>query len=296
MSRLSGESERLTWRAMCLAMCASVTFAGLGQAHASTPDIMVLRNDLTDSSLSAVIDGELASALIERAHFESSYFSPTPYGDIELAAGCHASTDECVQRVASSLEADRLLVRELRRDASGALVLTLVAKESNATRRAESVITARGGKRPEIVVPQLIARVYEHSDAPATPVPTEAPKKEPHRLRMVGYGAVGASVALFASGIGMGVSSRRAHDDYTATTVTDARSAERADARLAEARHRAHVANVLFVSGAAAATTGLVMLLWGRFRREERPPRVALGLEPTTKGGYVRVTGRLGRL
>ena len=111
MSRLSSENSRFTWRALCLAVCACVTFANLGRARASTPDRMVLRSDLTDTPLSAVIDGELASALIERAHFESSYFSPTPYGDIERAAGCNASTDEFVQRVASILASDRLLVR-----------------------------------------------------------------------------------------------------------------------------------------------------------------------------------------
>jgi hypothetical protein len=279
-------------------MCASVTFTNLATAHASTPDIMVLRSDLTDSPLGAVIDGELASGLIERAHFASSYFSPTPFGDIELAAGCHASTDACVERVAASLDADRLLVRELRRDATGALVLTLVAKDeaSKVTRRAESVVTFRGEKRPELVVPQLIARVYAQSDAePQLPqVPGPVPSHE--RLHKAGYAVLGGSVALLAAGVGVGVSSRRAHERYTDMQVNDAASAEAADAQLDDAQRRARTANILFATGAAAATTSLVMLLWGRFKDAEHQPRIAVGVEPVQQGGFVRVTGRLGRM
>ncbi len=296
MSRLSSEKTRISWRALCLAMCASVTLAG--PALASTPDIMVLRSDLTDSPLGAVIDGELASGLIERAHFESSYFSPTPYGDIELAAGCHASTDACVERVAVSLDADRLLVRELRRDATGALVLTLVAKDetSKLTRRAESVVTLRGEKRPEVVVPQLIARVYGQAEGE----PAVAPKPEPapahDGLHKAGYAVLGSSVALLVAGVGVGVSSRNAHERYTDTHVMDAASAEHADAELEDAQRRARTANILFASGAAAATGGIVMLLWGRFRNDERPPPVTVGIEPVAQGGFVRVAGRLGRM
>ena len=145
-------------------------------------------------------------------------------------------------------------------------------------------------------MPQLIARMYHHSESAPTVAPEVPAAVHRHPLRAAAYTALGTSAALLVSGIGVGVASRKAHDRYTATPVTDAESADRANAELDHAQQRARAANVLFVSSAAAATTGLVMLLWARFKRGERPPQVALGVEPVPSGGFVQVTGRLGRM
>jgi hypothetical protein len=294
MSRLSNKLRSGPWRALCLAVCASAPFVSSAQAQTATPDIVVLRSDLTDSQLSAVIDGELASALVEFAHITNSYFSPTPYGDIELAAGCSARTDECVQRVAARLNADRVLVRELRLDATGALVLTLVAKDEGAegTRRAEAQISARGKAGPERVVPQLVAQVY---GAPGAGEPVAGTSDSEHStMRVAGFTALSTSLAVLASAAGVGIASKRSHDRYTSAKVVDAQSAERADAWLAQAERRARTANALFGVSAGAATTGVILLLWDRFKDSEDSRGVTFDVQAAERSGFVRISGPLG--
>jgi hypothetical protein len=298
MSRKSDEPRFLTWRALCLAGCVSAPLLCTITADASEPNVIVLRSDLAGGELSDNVDEELSKALSADSRFARAYFSPTPYLDIELAAGCQGSTDECVGRVATSLSAEQLLVRELRRDATGALVLSLVAMDSASAepRRVEGTISARGETRPERVVPALVSRLYNDESA-SSELTAPATKVEPRRpLRIAGALSIGTSAALLASGVGAGVASRNSHARYADTAVRDEHTAERANSELDDAQRRARAANTLFVSGAVLATTGVVLLLWDHLRKDETPSPYAMNVQASTNSGLLSFSGPLGGL
>jgi hypothetical protein len=291
-----GPGVRRAWRAICLALCTSVTLLGSARADASGPRLVVLRNDVARTELSGPVDRALLTALEEQGRFGSTYVSPTPFEDIRLAAGCEGRTTDCVQRIATTLAADWVLVRELRRDDAGRVVLQLVAQDGPAasTRRAEARVAKAGS--PEQVVAQLVSELYasaEPAQASAPALSRNDDASELHRpAKVVGFTLLASSGALLASGAVLGIISRQDLDRYARTEVVDAASAEHAQSLLDDARHRSRVANALFASGGVTALTGTSILIWRRTRMKREALRVTMNLlaSPRLAGLQVRGT------
>jgi hypothetical protein len=151
-----------------LAVCWSASLA----ARADDPvrRLLVLHSGGEDvpARLRDEVDHLVLSAVAERVRFATAYGSEVPFEDIELAAGCSARGADCMQRIAASLDADWILVRELSSDRNGNTYLTLIAHDgpqAMVTRRAVAQLgegdSARAGADRD--------RRRDHASAAARP-------------------------------------------------------------------------------------------------------------------------------
>jgi hypothetical protein len=302
MSQPGSRGTTWAWRAFCLAVWVCATVPGIALATEPAPRLLVLRNDVVLTDLGPLVDRALLSALAEHTRFDQTYFSPTPFPEVQLAAGCQGRTHDCVERIATTLDADWLLVRELRRDDSGAVVLQLVAQDGATarTRRAEARVARNGS--PERVVEQLVTDLYGSpgiESAPAAPpvarVDSDSGDGPRKAARVTGFTLLAGSAALLTSGIALGTVARKDHDRYARTEVTDVRSAENAQEFLDDAQRRSRVANSLFASGGIAAATGAAILIWRRVKlRDADAPRVSVDVVGTPELAALQVSGSFG--
>jgi hypothetical protein len=242
-------------------------------------------------TLRSQVDQQLLQSIGSQLRAASAYSSDVPFGDVELAAGCSARDPDCMQRIAASLGADWLLVRELFRDASGTIFLTLVAHDGPAamvTRRAVGSLSAE--ESPDKVVPVLVTRLYPtpstqdtHDERPSLQVATIA-----------GWSATGAGLALITVGVVMGVLSRSAHSDYENTKIHFASDVDRAQDLLSRSQQRARVANGLLIGGAVTGVAGIATLVWATLRGRADRRGVELELTPEPQGAGIALSGAFG--
>jgi hypothetical protein len=239
------------------------------------------------------VDRALAGAVSAHVPRASLYVSPIPFEDVELAAGCSSGQQDadCLQRVAGSLGADWLLVRELTKDRAGHVYLTLIAHDGPqaiVTRRAVSQIST-GKQAPAQVVPMLIERLY-----PMQAV-SERPFHEPRSLspaNVVGWSSTAVGGGLLAAGITMGVLSHRDHQKYERADLHTPADVDQAREALDRSQQRARVANGLLIGGAGAGAAGALALLWKYMRpKPDAEQPVRMGVAPSRGGFKVSVNG-----
>lgn len=311
--RLTYERATNSWlRVLTLTACV-MTSLPLG-ANAEPPRLVVLQSDGEVSpKLRKDVDEQLRSSLGRRPTFKEAYVSPVPFEDVELAAGCSGREAGCMQRIAATLDADWIMVRELARDERGHVYLTLVAHDGSGaieTRRAIAEVAATGRQTPEQVVPLLIDRLYPESKEAAPParasvaarpkvdarVAAAKPERQRSPAKIVGWSSLATGGALVAAGAVMNALSRRDARTHNALSISEDYEALDAVALFSRARRRNDIANALIIGGASAGTVGVAALLWDYFRppRDKRvsvrvlPARsgVALSLRASFRGGF----------
>jgi hypothetical protein len=277
------------------AVCWATVFSSLAayaarvqaQAGSSERRLVVLHRggEAVPAELRAEVDQLVLRAVTERVHFAAAYGSQVPFEDVELAADCTARDTDCMQRIATSLDADWLLVRELVRDREGQVYLTLVAHDGPqaiVTRRAVARLAAAPND-PAHVVPMLVERLYPGASdtvASASPARDALPSVDASSgrspLRMIGWSTLAAGSGLLAAGITIGALSQRDHRAYGDAQINTPADVDRASEELDRAQKRARIANGLLIGGAAAGAAGAVALLWSylRPRPDERSLRV----------------------
>ncbi|HEX5657431.1 MAG TPA: hypothetical protein VFX59_09550 [Polyangiales bacterium] len=280
-----------------VALFASTVVYAEDQAPSLMPQqrLVVLQQANGDipAALMDEVDRSLAGAVAARVPGASLYVSPVPFEDVELAAGCSGQAQEvdCLQRIAGSLGADWLLVRELRKDRTGKVRLTLVAHDGPqaiVTRRAVASV-AVGKQAPAQVVPTLIERLYPGQSTGDRPFREE---RSLSPANVVGWSSTAVGGGLLAAGITMGVLSRRDHDKYERTEVRTPADADRAYELLDRSQQRARVANGLLIGGAGAGAAGALALLWKYIRpKPDAEQPVRMGVAPYRGGFKVSVTG-----
>ncbi|HEY6880290.1 MAG TPA: hypothetical protein VI299_19840 [Polyangiales bacterium] len=242
----------------------------------------------------AEVDRALAGAVAAHVPSASLYVSPVPFEDVELAAGCKAAQQDadCFSRVASSLGADWLLVRELSEDRAGHVYLTLVAHDGPqaiVTRRAVAQL-ATGKQAPAQVVPMLIERLYPLQSVGTRPLLDEPRSLSP--AKVVGWSSTALGGGMLAAGITMGVLSNRDHDKYERTDIRSAADVDRARELLDRSQQRARIANGLLIGGAGAGAAGALALLWQYVRPKPDADRpVRMGVAPYRGGFKVSLNG-----
>jgi len=307
---LSHACLRSWWlRGLCLV--AAVVLGALAfppRAHAAerAPRLLILRSGESESfgELAKKVDAQLEHALVASG-FPNTYFSPTSFEEVELAAGCDGGpTPECLRRVSSTIDADWVLVRKLERDENGALKLVLVAQDgaqSVLTRRALGHVTAAGAETPEHVVPQLVHMLYPTragSSDPAVdlrvPEPEHSREQQNRAIAITGWSALATAGVLLGSGLGVGVAGTHDEQRYRRLDVRDPQSASHAASLLDRAKTRTHVANGLIIGGAALGVASGALLVWDVLRKRDdaRPLRVAL--RPGRSGGMITLAGTFG--
>ncbi len=255
--------------------------------------VVLQSSDRVAREVAEEVDRVLAGAISSHVPSATLYISPVPFGDVELAAGCNQAGREadCLQRVAGSLGADWVLVRELHKDRTGKVSVTLIAHDGPqavVTRRAVAQLAA-GQQAPAQVIPMLIDRLYPIQYAGDRPV-RESRSLEP--AKVVGWSSAAVGSGMLAAGITMGALSRRDHDKYERTQVRDRADADAARDALERSQQRARIANGLLIGGASAGAAGALALLWQYIRPKpdaEKPVR--MGVAPYRGGFKVSVNG-----
>jgi hypothetical protein len=261
-------------------------------ADGSSRLVVLHRGDTdADAALRTKIDRQVMASLQAHARIDRAYASPVPSEEVELAAGCSSRDVDCLQRIAATLEADWLMVRELASNEKGGLFLTLVAHDGPSavvTRRAAAQVSDDNVGR---VVPMLIERLY--------PTPLSAAEgREPasrHRtpLAVVGWSATAVTAGLLATGAVMGTLSRRSQDEYVRQDIDFMReNVDRAAELHARAEKRANVANGLFYASAGTAVIATGALLWNYLQPQEEARPVQLSMAPARDGAALSLSGQ----
>jgi hypothetical protein len=260
-------------------------------ADASARRLVVLHRGGEDvpAELRAEVDRLVLASVSERVRFAQAYGSQVPFEDIELAAGCSARGADCMQRIAASLDADWILVRELASDRNGNTYLTLIAHDGPqaiVTRRAVAQL-ADGERDPVGVVPMLVERLY-----PTDPrVDAERNSSGRSPARVLGWSSAVLGTGLLVAGAAVGVLSQRDHRTYKDTRIEVPDDVDRATDALDRAQKRARVANGLLISGAAASAAGAAALLWSYLKPRPDARQVRVGLTPSRSGVALSLAG-----
>jgi hypothetical protein len=284
--------EPLSWVVMLFIALGSVASGAAAQATNLAPlqRLVVLQRSAPGvaGETQTEVDKALAGSVSAHVPGASLYVSPVPFEDVELAAGCGAQHEDadCMQRIAGSLGADWVLVRELRQDRAGRTFLTLVAHDGPqaiVTRRAVTQID-RGKLAPAQAVQTLVERLYPTQARGYDERPLSAPRSL-SPANVVGWSSAAVGGGLLAAGITMGVLSRRDHDSYERAEIRSPADVDRARDMLDRSQQRARVANGLLLGGAGAGAAGALALLWKYIRPKpdaEQPVRI--GVTPSRGG------------
>jgi len=281
---------RIHWRATRPLSLAVALIFGVSSAAAETRRLVVLQHGgaEVDESLRREVDRLVLRAATTEVGYQDAYASPVPLEDVELAAGCSAREAGCLARIAKTLGADSLMLRDLSRDPDGKVQLALTihdGRKDAPSRRAEGVMAADPGS-PEQVVPGLLEQLF-----PGVRLRRE--ERAPRRLDLrapsgiVGISSLGVATTLLAAGLATGVASRRAQRDYDETMIESQEDVTRAREHLDRAHRRADIANGLFYASGASAAVAVSSLLYNYLRgRSAEAPSVGV----TTASGSSGVT------
>jgi hypothetical protein len=292
------------------AVLGALTYASTASAEQQARRLVVLHRGGKDiaEATRVEIDQLVLEAVSEPGRFSTAHVSPVPFEDVELAADCRSRDDDCMRRIAATLEADWLLVRELARDASGGTRLALIAHDgrlADLPRRAEALIPAVGEPTAKQVVAPLVERLYPAEPAVLTPVPAPAatrfepasapaeavPMRSSRAARSVGWTATAVASGLLLAGIAIGAESHQDTRFYQRVEVHDASDVDRAADLLGRARQHARTANGLFIGGAIAGVAGLATLLWASLRRRSERRALEVGVAPVRAGFSLSLGG-----
>ena len=299
---------------LLLFLVLNVAHAQRAEAQAAAPQrVVILRGGAADVDdvLREEIDRAVVESMTGRRGFSSVDASPVPFEDVELAAGCNGRDADCLQRIAATLEADWLMVRELSRDREGNTYLTLIAHdgpEARITRRAVAEVSEHPQSAPSRVVPLLIDRLYPTLPPAASAPPEGAPAPlatessrslTPQRrdgrwstMTIAGVATIGASAVALTSGITLWALSRRDARAYEKADIRSPSSADEAIDLHDRAERRARLGRGLVVGGTLAAVAGAVTLLWTPLRQPRgSSARLALGLGPARAGLNLALSG-----
>jgi hypothetical protein len=282
----------VSWLAFSVALALSLdATCQVARALDDERRLVVLHRGADDipGELRSEVDRLVLAAVTERVRFAEAYVSQVPFEDIELAAGCSAHGADCMQRIATSLDADWVLVRELGRDRNGNIYLTMVAHDGPkafVTRRAVAQL-GDGSRAPVGVVPMLIERLYPTD--PRLDAERAADARSP--VRVVGWSSAALGGGLLAAGAVIGVLSQRDHRAYKDAKIAVPDDVDRATDALDRAQKRAGVANGLLISGAAASAVGAVALLYSYLHPRPDARQVRLGVSPSRSGVALSLSG-----
>lgn len=231
--------------------------------------VVLRRGDSTASDeLRTQIDAAFMSSLAGAVPQLTLDVSPVPFEEIELAAGCGGDSAACVQRLAGTLEADWLLVREIAREEDGRTVVVLAAHDGArgaGSRRVRSQVDANE-HAPGVVLPALVRSLFATHEAAPPAVERPQPSSTSSPAAIVGWSGAAVSGGLVIAGAVMGALSRKDSAAYKSSEIQTPDDVDRARDILERSQQRGRVANGLFIGAAGAALAGAAGLLWHYLR------------------------------
>ncbi|MGE0871539.1 MAG: hypothetical protein AB7P03_23470 [Kofleriaceae bacterium] len=254
---------------------------------------------LAESKLPAELAGSTNEVTAALAQSLDAEVMAAPIDDAATLAGCSADSGTCLEKIARSMKADRLVFGTLARERSGEVTLTLVRFDRGGD-RVERTFELEGETPDELAggVAATVAPLFggpepePAGEAEGAAEPTEEPE-----LRRTGGSVTAGSWALIGAGgfvavIGAGFlmsASSLANDVNNAPTDTH----EDID-RLVEledrGRFRMRVGEAMLAVGAAAIVIGAVRaVVQSRSSSDPQPDADAVTLSPVLINGGVGV-------
>jgi len=249
-----------------------------------------------DPAQAATIDASLHAKLSKLREFGSVRSLPVPLEDLQLAAGCGADENTCLQLMAQQLEDGTLLVRQLAAGPDGALTLTLLvqdqALEQGEAWRAQGVLRTFTSEEIDRTLSPMLAELFPRSVAlePNLQV-ADRDHDAPDRRWRAGWSLSALGVGLLAAGLTSGLLSRRDERAFGHTDITTEQDVDRAQSAFARADRRARLATFFASTGAVVTTVGAGTLVW-RWASQRRDAATAnLRVQPTGAGAMITLDG-----
>ncbi len=273
--------------------------------------------------LAAQVDYALLSELSKSAGVHEPVVSPIDFEEIQLSLGCEGDQPECLSSAAETLQVEQLVVRYLRIDQSGRLVLRIVRFTPSSDREptsAEGKVVPGSEATLSIEVRRLVRAVFGIPEPP-TPTPsvprvavaapvqvTPAPVPEAHANRSIEaprdtsrgvapltWVLLASGTAVLATGIVFGVSARGSYNDFQNTPVDSAADARRAKDDFESLQTQGSVSNVLTPVGGAALGLGVVLLIFDLADGESSErPTARLKISRSLRGASMTLSATFG--
>ncbi|MEY4511404.1 MAG: hypothetical protein RLZZ450_3526 [Pseudomonadota bacterium] len=271
------------------------------RANAEGQRLSVLRAAAVgvDPAQAAIVDAALHVKLSKLREFGSVRSLPVPLEDLQLAAGCGADENACLQLMAQQLEAGALLVRQLAAEPDGSLTLTLLvqdqALEQGEAWRAQGVLRSLTSEDIDRTLQHVLAQLFPQSVALASEPSLRVASRDrdaPDRRWRAGWTLSALGVGLLAAGLTSGLLSRRDERAFGRTDITTEQDVDHAQSAFARADRRARLATFFASTGAVVTTVGVGTLLWrwAALRSDAASsPRGAAASEPVVTTATVRV-------
>jgi hypothetical protein len=269
------------------------------RADADGQPLSVLRaaSDV-DPAQAANIDAALQTQLSKLREFSSVHSLPVPLEDLQLAAGCSADEDACLQLMSEQLEAGVLLVRQLVAQQDGSMILTLRvqdrALEQGVARRAQGVLKNPTADDIDRTLQRMLAQLFLQSIAPTTKPSLEAPaadRRLPDRRWRAGWALSALGVGLLTAGLTSALLSKRDERAYGRAGISTELDVDRARSTFERAEKRARLANYFGSAGAVITSLGVGTLLWELASRRSDAASTTLRVQPTAAGAMLTVDG-----
>ena len=232
--------------------------------------VIVLRSTADAGEMQARVDRALLASLSTEAGFGAAEISPIPLRDLGLAAGCDDRSRSCLTRIAGTVDADVVIVRDIAQTEDRP-VLALTSFDALGV-GAPIYVERSLEEAPEDEVATMVRELYTEPvpaaptrETTVVPAPTVAARSiEPAdggSLAPVSFVTLGVGVAAIGAAAVLGLGAARAHDTYASTLVRSDADADRALEHLETAEDRALAANILYGAGGALLAVGATMLI-----------------------------------
>jgi hypothetical protein len=234
--------------------------------------VIVLRASTIAGDIETRIDSALLASLSTEAGFGQAEISPVPLRDLGLAAGCDDRSRTCLTRIAGTVDADVVIVRDLAQ-ANDRPLLALTSFDALGV-GAPIYVERSIEQEPDDEVAAMIRELYaeplpaspsrQHAVMPPPTVEARQrwqPADESRGISAVAVVTLGIGVAALGAAAVFGIAADRSHDAYAGTVVRSNADANRALEHLETAEDRALAANILYGAGGALLAVGATLLL-----------------------------------
>ncbi|MGE0547969.1 MAG: hypothetical protein AB7O24_00690 [Kofleriaceae bacterium] len=251
---------------------------------------------LAESKLPAELAGSTNEVTAALAQSLDGEVMAAPIDDAATLAGCSAESGTCLEKIARSMTADRLVFGTLARERSGEVTLTLVRFDRGGD-RVERTFELEGETPDELAgnvgatVAPLFGGPEREADDEAGEITApldEEPVKSGGKVTAGSWALIGAGgfIAVIGTGFLMSASSL-ANDVNNAPTET-LEDIERLRALEDRGRFRMHVGEGLLAAGAVAIVIGAVRAVVQN-RSSSKPEPDAVTLSPVVLDGGMGV-------
>lgn len=267
-----------------------------GRSGADVRVVVLRETKGVATGVERAVDRAFVRSMADDAGFARLEISPIALDEIQLAAGCMERSRECLRRIARTLDADVLVVRELAMIDASKASIRITSFESGAAEEPPQIarVLDEGATAAPREVPRMVRALYRIPE-PVRVDALDEPEDGGDRggVSIVTWTLLASGAALLSAGVLLGIEADRVHDEYARIRISSEEDADRAASLLDTAEDEAIAANVLLATGGLAAGVGAGLLIHDLLRRDDSPDGARVSIAPVRGGGQLVVAGPL---